>query len=180
MRMGIGAAHDLPLVLEDLDPGVLRAEVAALPHPCADDTTDRLRGHPCERQVVPGRKTDHAALATNGLGGQKVRRVRREESFPLPDLGWQQGGEIVWENVRLGVVRVYGPAGPLVAGAQVALRIMRRAAVATRALHLSLPRPLRAVGRHQNPISRETVESAVRIVHAVYIQRRFVGSSGTH
>ena len=67
VRMRVRAPHQLALVLEHLDPGILSPELAGLIRPGIDHVT-YLRGrHLRERQIVARRKADDATGAAHWL-----------------------------------------------------------------------------------------------------------------
>jgi hypothetical protein len=77
---------------------------------------------------------------------------------------WQQGGEIVGEDESRRVLGVLNAAGSLVAGAQVAARIVGWAPVWRPFLQLALPRPFGSLGRDQQPLARQGIVTPVRLV----------------
>ena len=111
MGMGIGAAHDGPLVLKDLNPLVFSPQFAALILPGPDHRKDLLLLHLWQGQVMPGVEADHAA----GSGD----RLLPEEITPVPGglggLG-EKRREIIVENKGARVGRVDLASGSGVAG----------------------------------------------------------------
>ena len=120
MGMGVGGAHRRPLVLKDLHPAIPLAQFQDLLCPDVHHAPDISRGHFRQRQVVPGRKTDHATGASVALVAQQW----------VLTTGWrrvgQQGGKIVGKDIGGLVRRIALTAGPLVAGAQIAIGFVGR------------------------------------------------------
>src|SRR3954462_9507866 len=116
--MRVTGAHELAAVLEDLDPARALAELVRLISPDVDHRTNLLGAHQCETEVVARRKADHATGSAFALGdGQAVFKA------PFGGTGGQRA-EVVVEDERPLVVGVAGAVGSLVAGTEVAARIV--------------------------------------------------------
>ncbi len=168
VRMGVGAAHNLSLILEHLHPAVASAQLRRLGRPHVHHGANSLDGHLRQRQVVTGRKADHAAGALlafrpkQGVGsGGRFGCVRQERG----EVVGKDVGAFV-RGVALGCPRS-AATGALVARAQVAGRIVPRAYLRGRLLHLATPGALGAVRRHEQPFARQWVVAAVGMVGGV-------------
>jgi hypothetical protein len=142
-------AHLLAAVLEDLhvaDPWVGH-QLRVLIRPDLDDPLDRVERQLAEAEVVARRVADDAARPVLAVLRRNQRRV------------------VVREDERLLVLRVPLAARALVARAEVAARVVLVQPLACDFVHVSLPRPLRALRRDEHPFAAERVVSSVR-VHA--------------
>ena len=105
---------------------------------------------------MPWRKANHPAGAGHCLGAQQI-----VSDFIGADFVRQNGREIIIKNERAFVRRVMKPAGPLVPGAQITLRIVAGSGWMESWLLFSLPRTLRAMWRDEDPIACQGVEASV-------------------
>ena len=158
VRVRVRAAHQLALVLERLHPPVAGAQRRRLRRVRVDHRRDVGGRHLGQRQIVARREADHAARAPHAL------RPEQRPAVGVVDraVGVLQRREVVVEHERAAVARVGDAARALVARAEVAAGIVRRPLAARRRLVTPLPRPLRALGRHQHPLAGQRVEAAVR------------------
>ena len=161
LAVGVRVArpHRLPLVLEDLDVRdvVARAELLVLRRPQVHDAAHGGELHVGERLVVARREAEHAAGARLVVRDEQPIDVHRR----TPAAGGERG-EVVLEDEGLGVLGVAVPADALVAGAEVAGRVVGRPPRDRGLLDLPLPRSLGAVRRDEHPLAAERVEAAVR------------------
>ena len=178
VRVRVAGAHHRAAVLEDLHVAHPRqaAEFAVLVGPGVHDLPDGRLRHHAQREVVAGVEADHPADAALGLGDEQAAGLDRLARLVGP-VG-QQRREVVVEHVGGGVARGGDAAGPGVARAEVAVRVVRRAAGRRGRLHLALPRAGGAVRRHQDPLAGELVEPPVRSGGAV-LRHRGLSSSPT-
>ncbi len=79
----------------------------------------------------------------------------------------QQRAEVVVERERAFVGGVDRALRALIAGAEIAGRIVGRPRLARGRLGLALPRALRAVGRHQHPLIGQRIIAAVRVIFGI-------------
>jgi len=73
VRMGVGAAHDLALVLEDLHPAIAPSQLGHLLRPYVDYLADILNRHLWKGEVVARREAQHATGAA--LARQTQQRM---------------------------------------------------------------------------------------------------------
>ena len=122
VRMRVAGAHHGSAVLKDLH--VLDPVQAAISwYSCVQASTTRrisCAGHASQGQAVVGMEAKHLAQAACGLGHQQRRGRRLGQRRGIR----QQGRVIVYKREDAFIRRVYRPARPLVAGAQIALRIV--------------------------------------------------------
>jgi len=142
VRVRVGTAHHRALVLEDLDVAdeIALAQVASLLGPGIHHAADVARLHLGQRQVVARAEADHPADPALALDAKQRVIVRL-----VGGRAGQQRGKIIVENERARVVGVAVAPGALVAGTQVAVRIVPRAGIGRRILDLALPGPFGAV-----------------------------------
>ena len=105
------------------------------------------------------RETHNPADATLSL------RNKNSPSFDIHArrccIGMQRG-EIVIEDEGVGIGWIPRASGANVSRAEITIRIIGRDGVLFLRLGLSLPGPLGPVGRDQNPLPREWIESSMR------------------
>ncbi len=163
--VGVGAAHHRAFVLEDLhivDAGT-SAQIHHLLGPHIHHPADVCGVHLGQGEVVPGAEADHPAGAGLRLGLEEGAAAH----IP-PGPVQKQGGKIILKDKGVGVVGILRRAPrPLIAGAKITFRVVGRAIVRRRFLHLSLPRPFGAVGRDQHPFAVEDVTAAVGVFGGV-------------
>jgi len=105
------------------------------------------------------RETHNPADATLSL------RNKNSPSFDIYARRWRVGfqrGEIVIEDKGVEIGRVPYPSGANVPRAEMTIRIVGQRGVLFLSLSLALPGPLGPVGRDQNPLPRERIESSMR------------------
>ena len=175
VRMRVAGAHHRAPVLEDLDVVDLvhPAEVAVLGGPGVDDAADVGDLHAGEGETVVGMETQHTAEAPFAL--------RLEQGGPALGLGrrgvGQQRRVVVVEDVDVVVDRGLRAAGPFVAGAEVAGRVVVNIGEAGGGIDLALPGALGAVRRDQDPLFAKGIVAAVGVLegrfgHGVSFGRR--------
>lgn len=154
--MRIGGPHLGTPVLEDLDPPVGRAELRRLLRPDVDHIPYRFSADVRERQVMAPAEADHPARAGFALGDEEAVLDALRAAIG------SERGEVVREDEGRVVLRVPGAARALVAGAQVALGVVRRPGIARRRLDLALPRTLGALRGDEDPLIGERVVASMR------------------
>jgi hypothetical protein len=127
--------------------------------PGIDDRPDLGRRHAGQRQVVPRMVAHHPAQARLALHPEQRVIV----GLIMGSVG-QQRHEIVVEYERAVIGRVGDAAHPLVAGAQVAFRIVMGRHVADIIFDLSLPGTFGPVRRNQHPLACQGVEAAMGVI----------------
>ncbi len=136
VRMRIARAHHLAAILEDqhVSEVATRIELGELRSPGTHDACCFLLRQVAERQIVPRRIAQHAAFARD--------RLRREQSlaFRACITCRIECRKVVRENVRLRVLQIHSTVRALVAGTQIALRIVRESSRRRRCFVLPLPR----------------------------------------
>ena len=161
VRVRVGAAHHRTLVLEHLHPSVACAEFGRLVRP-----TVHHGAHFCRRKFRQGRRmvlrpADHAALTAHRLRGEeRILPVARPRFVGRRRI--LQRGKIIGEHERSAIVGVHSAAGACRTRTEMAARIVRHPRRDGRLVHLSQPRPLRALRRHQHPAAGERIAATVR------------------
>lgn len=119
---GVGTAHDLAPVFKNLDVMDVGGapELDVLAGPFLYDDNQSFLVHLGQGQVVTRAEADYLADPRLRLGDQKAVAVVARTRGDV----FQQCGEIVGEDKHLVVVRVDHVAGPLVAGAEVAIGVV--------------------------------------------------------
>src|SRR6516164_5212860 len=149
MRMRIRAAHDVSLILENLNPAVISAQFFGSLCPDLYNSSNGLHRHFRQRQVMPWRKADHLACPGNTLTAQKpaadIRRRRLSTG--------QHRRKIIRENVGGRVFGIFHATCALVARTKVALRIVRGTFAMCRSLLPALPRALSPMRRDEDPVA---------------------------
>ena len=103
-------------------------------------------------------KAEHLADAPCRFGCEQ-RRSRRSEVFR--SIG-EQGGVIVYKREYTFIGRIPGPAGALIAGAEIACGIVMQGDRRGGLRNLALPGPLGAMGRNQDPRLPQRIPAPVR------------------
>jgi len=158
--MGVAGAHHRAAVLEDLhvlDP-VVGAQLLVLAHPGVDDGADLFAGHAGQGERVVGVVAEDLAEAACRHGAEKLRGLRSGRRGRIG----QESGVIVYKGEHAVVGRIDRTAGTVVAGAEVAFRIVGDAGRRGFLAHFALPRPLRAMGRNQHPRLPQRIPAPVR------------------
>ena len=170
MRVRITAPHHGPAIFKDLDvidKGQL-AKFVVLLCPNVHHPPQISSLHLGQAQVVTRRKADDTAdsrlaarnqQASSSAGGSSLPS-RGLMHFAAPGVG-QQGGIIIVENIRPRVSRGARAGGSAIAGTHVTVWVVTRLRLGRKFFHLALPRPLRTMGRHQNPLLRQGIEAPV-------------------
>ncbi len=156
VRVRVGRPHVLAAVLEHEHGAVSPAELGDLLDPQTDHLLDLRCRHQREIEVVPGGEAQDPAGAGPGpnlqeraLLGRGLGRVRT------------QGGEVVDEREGPFVRGVPLASRPLVAGTQVAARVVSGPWRRVRRLRPAEPRAGRAARRHQYPSPVQRVQPPV-------------------
>lgn len=160
VRVSIAAAHHCAVILEDVNgPDVgLRGELGEFVAPGIDDSSDLRDAHAREGQIVPRRKTDHAAAPGFTLRQQQIAFAE----FARRRVG-AKSGEIVVEDKGAGVLRVGVATRARISGAKVTLRIVCRRNRCGRGFNLALPRAFGTMRRYEHPFACQRIEAAMRM-----------------
>ena len=164
MRVRIGAAHHGAAILEELDVTYLLAlaKLFYLLRPEVHHAANVRQIHARQGQVVPGAEADDAADSCFGLRLKEAVGLKR----PVRCVG-AQCGEIVLEDKGVGVVRIDQSAGPFVAGAEIAGRVVLWQGKGWRRFRLALPGSFHAMGRDKYPLSGKQIAAAVGVLGRV-------------
>jgi len=103
-------------------------------------------------------EADHAAASALRLGNQQRRCIRLRLRLKVAE----QRGKVVVEGEDARVRRIARAARARVARAQIARRIVRDFGTGGRLARLTLPWPVGALRRHQNPLAQKRIVAAVR------------------
>ncbi len=159
--MRIGATHDRAPVLENLNvtdvvPPAQSTEFIA---PDIDHGGGPVHAQAGHGEIMAGGIADNPADARFRLGHQQAVRLGRAFGRFR-----HQCGKIVGKDKGSIIVGIDRAARPLVAGAQIAGRVVPRQHGTVRFLLLPLPRSLGAMRRHQHPLAGELIEPPVRMI----------------
>ena len=160
MWMWIARAHHLAAILENLNGGdpVPGAKFEILVSPRVDHAPNLRDTHACDRQAVIRQEAYDTADAALRLRDQKALLVR----LKLLDIRLERS-EIIVEDERALVYRVADSAGAGISRTKITIRIVVNGGGRRRFLHLTLPRTLRSMRRHEHPFPSEGVQTAMRL-----------------
>src|SRR5215469_9164085 len=158
--MRIAASHHLATVFEDLYMVDFRhcGELEILTDPDVNDGTNGGDIHIAQGEVMAGRETNHTAYSRFGLRAQKSSGVAVQSDLRHIQL---YRCEVIVEDERRVIARIANSARSLVPWAQIAERIISKHFFFRLPLGLPSPWTLRAMRRHQHPVTRQRIKTAM-------------------
>lgn len=167
--VGVAGSHHGSAIFEDLDVAQvgLAAEFFVFGCPGVNDFADVGQRHAGEGEAVVGVEADDLAASALALGAEQWGG----SGFGSGRVG-QQGGVVVVENEYAFINGRKVPTGALVAGAEIAVRVVVNVREARGGIDLALPGALRAMGRNQDPLAAQRVVAAMRELRSGGQKRR--------
>src|SRR5580765_585211 len=167
MGMRIAGAHHGAAVFEDLhmlDPGA-RPQIVELIDPQIDHGPEFAQAHARDGEVVARRKTSDAADSALRTGDQQIVVVD-----PYFLRVGEERGVIIVEGEGAGVLRIARTASAGIPRTQIAVWVEMGRILEWGLFYLSLPGPLRAMGRDDDPLLGQGIVASVgRVLELIEI-----------
>lgn len=159
MRVRVAGAHQFTAIFENLhvaNPGNF-CERRILLGPRVNYAAQFTNAHVRNGKIVPRRKAQDAADASIGSRHEQTALIKMQRLALR-----EKRREVVVERVSLRVWRRMLAAGTFISGAQVTVWIVGNGRTRPEFFYFSLPWPLRALRRDEDPFPQQRIEAFVR------------------